>query len=173
MPSPMADCSSLAPLPPLHPINQSGLSPAALSTNSLQSKTSKIMDDSIAIAAGDDASIDAVATLTALKRIWDCNMIVWGINARGNFTWTCKHCDQQFAGNNQTKAVHHVLKMSGQSIKLCTAAIPTMYLHTYQDFFNNSFMTRQTRKAEYVSSFFCCLLSIVFNNLLNTLMCLI
>ncbi len=84
------------------------------------------MDDSIAIAARDDASIDAVTLLTALKRIWDCNMIVWGTNARGDFTWTCKHCDQQFAGNNATKAVCHVLNKKGQNIKLCTAAIPTI-----------------------------------------------
>ncbi len=131
------------------------------------------MESPVAVPAGDYAAVDAVASLQPLKKIWDCDMIERGANARGDFIWTCKHCDQQFAGNNATKAVHHVLKKKGQNIKLCTAAIPSMYLLRYEDFYESNVMTRRARKTQSVSFFLCCLLYIFVNTRLTTLFRLI
>ncbi len=51
--------------------------------NSLQSKTSKSMDTSVAIPARDDGAMDDVALLPALKKIWECEMIEWGTMLKG------------------------------------------------------------------------------------------
>ncbi len=74
----MVDCSGLPLLPPLHPTNPSSLSPTTFSTNSLWSKRGKCLDDSVAVPAKDDAVMDDVTLLPALKKIWECEMIEWG-----------------------------------------------------------------------------------------------
>ncbi len=122
------------------------------------------MDASVTIPARDDAAMDAVTLLPAMKKIWG----VWDYWVGYKYQRGL-HLDLQVmwpavSKNNATKVIHYVLKIKKQNIKLCMASIPTMYLHRYADFYDNSAITRQERKAESVSSFFfvhCLLLSML------------
>ncbi len=76
----MAECSGLPPLPPLLPAsNHPDRSPALSTLSSAQSKVGNSADagedGALAVAAEDDAVVDAVASLPALTKIWECKMI--------------------------------------------------------------------------------------------------
>ncbi len=162
----MADPSGLPPLPPL----EDHRSPTLSTITSVQSKVGDSGgggdDDVVSVPAGDDAEVDAVASLVPLKKVWNCDMIEQGTNGDGEIIWTCKHCGKSFAGSNATKAIHHVLKKKGQNIALCTAMIPSIYLRRYEDFYEKNALSRQSKKVQTVSDLFSCfLLTSIFRSI--------
>ena len=63
---------------------------------------------------------DATPTdeLIVLDTIWEDDMIE---RHTGLDTWNCKWCKKTFKGINATKALAHVLRISGKSISGCKA----------------------------------------------------
>ncbi len=58
-------------------------------------------------------------------------MIELGTIAKRDFVWTCKHFHNQFARNQATNAIQHVLKKKGKTIKPSPANILIIYIHRY------------------------------------------
>ncbi len=87
-----------------------------------------------------------VASLPALKSIFDCEKITKGAKADGTATWKCHHCGDSFVGNNATKAMLHVLRIKGQqNIRGCTAEIPSMFSRRYEELYSKRNSSRMLK----------------------------
>jgi len=83
-----------------------------------------------------DACLSTAASMPPLKRIFDCEKLIRGVNTNGPY-WECKHCNNIYAGINATKALCHVLKIKGtQNVAACKEEIPLIYLQRYEDLYS-------------------------------------
>jgi len=83
-----------------------------------------------------DACLSTAASMPPLKRIFDCEKLIRGVNTNGKY-WECKHCNNIYAGINATKALCHVLKIKGtQNVAACKEEIPLIYLQRYEDLYS-------------------------------------
>ncbi len=54
------------------------------------------------------------ASFPPLKPIWDCDKIKQSVNAKGDASWECLHCNNcKLSVINDTKALLHMLKIGG------------------------------------------------------------
>ena len=99
----------------------------------------------------DNACLSTAASFPPLKRIFDCEKLVRGVNAKGPY-WECKHCNNVYAGINATKALCHVLKIKGtQNVAACKEEIPLMYLHRYEDLYSWQHRGKEVKAEEMVA----------------------
>jgi len=99
----------------------------------------------------DDGCLSTAASFRPLKRIFDCEKLVRGVNAKGLY-WECKHCNNIYAGINATKALCHVLKIKGtQNVAACKGEIPLMYLHRYEHLYSRQHRGKEVKAEEMVA----------------------
>jgi len=98
-----------------------------------------------------DACLSTAASMPPLKRIFDCEKLIRGVNTNGPY-WECKHCNNIYAGINATKALCHVLKIKGtQNVAACKEDIPVMYLHCYEDLYSRQHRGKEAKAEEIVA----------------------
>ncbi len=99
----------------------------------------------------DDACLSTAGSMPPLKRIFDCEKLVRGVNAKGLY-WECKQCNNIYAGINAMKALCHVLKIKGtQNVAACKEEIPLMYLHRYEDMYSWHLRGKEAKAKEIVA----------------------
>jgi hypothetical protein len=82
----------------------------------------------------DFIQLDDEDELSELTSIWGCPKIQKGHDEKsGKPKWTCLWCGETFLTWNATKAMMHVLRKSGQNVKVCRPGrIPLKYLKRYE-----------------------------------------
>lgn len=94
---------------------------------------------------GDSAALTAV-TLLPIREVWDCEHIILATGKKGQAGWKCGWCDNFYSGQNATKALAHVLRISGKSIIACSGKIPLAYSQRYGDLYSRKSETKISRK---------------------------
>mmetsp|Transcript_30096 Transcript_30096/g.60301 ORF Transcript_30096/g.60301 Transcript_30096/m.60301 type:complete len:192 (-) Transcript_30096:2443-3018(-) len=98
-----------------------------------------------------DACLSTAASMPPLKRIFDCEKLIRGVNTNGPY-WDCKHCNIFYAGINATKALCHVLKIKGtQNVAACKEEIPLIYLQRYEDLYSWQHRGKEAKAEEIVA----------------------
>jgi hypothetical protein len=70
--------------------------------------------------------------LPPLKIIWNCPMIERCVSGNSKRAWLCKWCNKTFTPDHATRALKHVLKISGCGISVCSANVTESYLSRYR-----------------------------------------
>jgi len=98
--------------------------------------------------------------LPALLSIWDCPMInkITGFddNGKSYAGWTCGWCPLEkdgsttkaFRSTNATKALVHVLKLTGYDIRPCRGHIPAANKKQYQELYLAKTVSKEQRKSK-------------------------
>jgi hypothetical protein len=104
--------------------------------------------------AGDDKGINSGdIVLPPLKSIWDCNQINKGLVPGADSTsvagWTCGWCPggRSFKGDNATKALARVAKISGKNVQFCKGNIPMQKVVQYRNLWMEKSSARLDRSA--------------------------
>jgi hypothetical protein len=91
--------------------------------------------------------------LPPLKSIWDCDQINKGLVLSADGTsvarWTCGWCfgGRSFKGDNATKALAHVAKVSGKNVQFWKGSIPMQKVVQYRNLWMEKSSARLDRSA--------------------------
>jgi len=91
---------------------------------------------------------ESAAAFPPLKIIWNCPMIERCIVADKK-AWLCKWCNKTFTPDHATRAMRHVLKITGGGISTCSAIVREPYLSQYRRLHQqqNDTLSAQKRSA--------------------------
>jgi hypothetical protein len=92
----------------------------AMSVNEVNEPTDSFRSgahESISVEEGSEDDGDVHPFL--MVRIWDDDKITRLFGVGGKLSWQCGYCNQAFSGHNATKALAHVVRVSGQDIAGC------------------------------------------------------
>ena len=82
-----------------------------------------------------------------LSSIWDDPHIVRVITEKGSKEWKCLWCGWQFKGQNATKALNHVAKITGQNVRVCIGNICVGYRQLYRVMLEKSQERRSSNQS--------------------------
>jgi hypothetical protein len=108
-------------------------------------------DDGNNINNNEEDSADSDVTLPRLKTIWECahinKTVMAGADGVPVSGWTCNWCPHGgrfFKGDNATKALAHVAKITGKNIQFCRGNIPRNKVIQYR----NLWLEKSSAKAD-------------------------
>ena len=99
-----------------------------------------------------DSAASTAGTLVPIKEVWDCKYIKLESGKKGQAGWKCGWCDNFYSGQNATKALAHVLRITGKSIIACSGKIPVAYSQRYGDLYSRKSENKiscKKRKSDY------------------------
>jgi hypothetical protein len=106
-------------------------------------------DSDFESAENDGVSVasESAASFPPLKVIWDCLMVERAVMA-GKKAWSCNWCNKTFTPEHATRALKHVLKVTGCGVAVCGAIVKEPYLSRYQSLHEKqSNMTAASKRA--------------------------
>lgn len=118
------------------------------------SNSAAAMSMSISVASAASASQPLLSIdyedkgLATLTSIWDCPKMIKLLvdGGKGSLVpgWRCGWCKTERKGDNATKALNHVAKISKKGVSWCTTNIPQPYLLKYRDLY----FSKQNAKSD-------------------------
>ena len=80
--------------------------------------------------------------LPPLTLIWDCPYV----EKQTSTGWKCLWCKDKFVPAHATRALYHVIRLTGKGIKPCKASIPANYLARYQALLDDGSSKSESKK---------------------------